>query len=128
MEEVPCVCVDDLTDEQVRALRIVDNKSNESEWELIKKMVLYARQRNVKVHGLGFTKTKLLPQYAFYSVDSASWAKSAGIGQQRQIFNGEYIEQRKINGNGKKIILSKLGETNMKEWVKYQRYMDRKDW
>lgn len=33
MEEVPCVCVDDLTDEQVRALRIVDNKSNESEWD-----------------------------------------------------------------------------------------------
>lgn len=34
MKEVPCVCVDDLTDEQVKALRIVDNKSNESEWDL----------------------------------------------------------------------------------------------
>ena len=34
MKEVPCVCVDDLTEEQVRALRIVDNKSNESEWDL----------------------------------------------------------------------------------------------
>lgn len=33
MKEVPCVCVDDLTPEQVKALRIVDNKSNESEWE-----------------------------------------------------------------------------------------------
>lgn len=33
MEEVPCVCVDDLTPEQVNALRIVDNKSNESEWD-----------------------------------------------------------------------------------------------
>lgn len=33
MKEVPCVCVDDLTEEQVRALRIVDNKSNESEWD-----------------------------------------------------------------------------------------------
>ena len=33
MEEVPCVCVDDLTEEQVKALRIVDNKSNESEWD-----------------------------------------------------------------------------------------------
>ena len=28
MEEVPCVCVDDLTPEQVNALRLVDNKSN----------------------------------------------------------------------------------------------------
>ena len=34
MKEVPCVCVDDLTEEQVKALRIVDNKSNESPWDL----------------------------------------------------------------------------------------------
>lgn len=33
LKEVPCVCVDDLTSEQVNALRIVDNKSNESEWD-----------------------------------------------------------------------------------------------
>ena len=33
MKEVPCVCVDDLTPEQVNALRIVDNKSNESDWD-----------------------------------------------------------------------------------------------
>lgn len=34
MDEVPCVCVDELTPEQVDALRIVDNKSNESEWDM----------------------------------------------------------------------------------------------
>lgn len=33
LKEVPCVCVEDLTDEQVRKLRIVDNKTNESEWD-----------------------------------------------------------------------------------------------
>lgn len=33
MKEVPCVCVDDLTPEQVNALRIVDNKSAESPWD-----------------------------------------------------------------------------------------------
>ena len=33
MKEVPCVCVEDLTPEQVNALRIVDNKSNESPWD-----------------------------------------------------------------------------------------------
>lgn len=33
MKEVPCVCADDLTPEQVDALRLVDNKSNESEWD-----------------------------------------------------------------------------------------------
>ena len=34
MEEVPCVLVDNLTEEQVKALRIVDNKTNESEWDM----------------------------------------------------------------------------------------------
>ena len=34
MTEVPCVCVDDLTPEQVNALRIVDNKANESAWDM----------------------------------------------------------------------------------------------
>ena len=34
LSEVPCVRADDLTDDQVRALRIVDNKTNESEWDL----------------------------------------------------------------------------------------------
>ena len=33
MKEVPCVCVEDLTPEQVNALRLVDNKSNESDWD-----------------------------------------------------------------------------------------------
>ena len=34
METVPCVCADELTEEQVNALRIVDNKTNESEWDM----------------------------------------------------------------------------------------------
>lgn len=34
LENVPCVCVDELTEEQVKALRIVDNKSNESPWDM----------------------------------------------------------------------------------------------
>lgn len=34
MEYVPCVRVDDLTPEQVNALRLVDNKTNESAWDM----------------------------------------------------------------------------------------------
>ena len=31
---VPCVRADELTDEQIKALRLADNKTNESEWDL----------------------------------------------------------------------------------------------
>ena len=34
LEEVPCVCVDNLTPKQVRELRLLDNKLNESAWDL----------------------------------------------------------------------------------------------
>lgn len=34
LKEVPCVCVDNLTPEQVRELRLLDNKLNESAWDL----------------------------------------------------------------------------------------------
>lgn len=33
LETVPVTVAEDLTDEQIRALRIADNKSNESEWD-----------------------------------------------------------------------------------------------
>lgn len=34
LKEVPCICVDDLTDEQVNAYRLADNKTSElSEWD-----------------------------------------------------------------------------------------------
>ena len=33
MDSVPCVRADDLTDEQIKALRLADNKTNESEWD-----------------------------------------------------------------------------------------------
>lgn len=34
LEQVPCVVADDLTEEQIKALRLVDNKTNESDWDM----------------------------------------------------------------------------------------------
>lgn len=34
LEEVPCVAADELTEDEIKRLRIVDNKSNESEWDM----------------------------------------------------------------------------------------------
>jgi len=94
------------------------------EYELIKKLVHYAAVRGVKVHGLGFTKTKSLNEYEFYSVDSASWTIAAARGQQIHTFNKDHIEPKKLNKQGRKVDLGKLISHNMGEWVKFQKYMD----
>lgn len=99
-----------------------------SEYDAIKKLVRYARQRGVKVHGLGFTKTGELGNYDFYSVDSTSWKMSAIRGQQMQFFNGGRITQRPIVRGGKRVNIPQLTAHNFKEWVKYQHYMDTKGW
>ena len=95
------------------------------EYGLIKKLVDYAYNNGVKVHGLGFTKTKLLPEYKFYSVDSASWSISAARGQQIYFFENGTMKARPLEKNNRKVILDKLIAHNMKEWVKFQKYMDR---
>ena len=33
LEHVPCVVADDLTEDEIRELRVVDNKTNESAWD-----------------------------------------------------------------------------------------------
>ena len=33
LAEIPCVVIDDLTEDEIKAYRIVDNKANESEWD-----------------------------------------------------------------------------------------------
>lgn len=98
------------------------------ELEYIKQMVRYAKSKGVKVHGLGFTKTQILPEWDWYSVDSSTWTLAACKGQNRHDFNGRYIQTHRIDGSGKKILLSKLVQHNGIEWCKYQRYMDKRRW
>lgn len=95
-----------------------------SEWPLIHKMVDYAANKGVKVHGLGFTKTRELENWRFYSVDSSSWKIAAIRGSNRHIFNGRYIETHNVKKDGYKTDQRLLAAYNGIEWCKYQRYMD----
>lgn len=98
------------------------------EWPLIKKMVNYAYRKGIKVHGLGFTKTRELDDYKFYSVDSSSWLSSASRGQKLSYFNGAYIENKDVEKGNKKANIIEMSKFNFKEWIKYQKYMDKKRW
>ena len=97
---------------------------SQQDYDNIKKMVLYAYSKGVKVHGLGFTRTKELKDYKYYSVDSSSWLTTAYLGNNLQRFNGQIIVQREIKTT-KKVHQEKLKMNNFIEWCKYQKYMDR---
>lgn len=96
----------------------------QQEWPLIHKMVDYAAYKGVKVHGLGFTKTKLLDKWNWYSVDSSSWKTSAIRGSIKHKFNGKYIESEPIKKEGYKMDQRLLAMYNGIEWCKYQKYME----
>ena len=74
------------------------------EYELIRRLVEYAYYCGVKVHGLGFTKTRELKQIHFFK-------------------NG-YMKTRQLEKKGHKVDLPKLVAHNMIEWTKFQKYMD----
>lgn len=94
------------------------------EYDLIKRMVSYAAARGVKVHGLGFTKTSILKQFGFYSVDSTTWLVGAIRGRLLYSYANGKLTMRRIENNGRKADQSLLAVHNMGEWIKYQYYMD----
>ena len=98
--------------------------AKKQEYPAYQKLVEYAAVRGVKVHGLGFTKTSLLPEYPFYSVDSSSWLTGAVRGKQKQTFQEGRIVAKRIDSKGKKLYTGKLCAYNMGQWVKYQKYME----
>lgn len=98
------------------------------EYPIIKNLVDYARSKNVKVHGLGFTKFDLLDEFKFYSVDSTTWAMSAIRGQQLSFFDGKKIVRKNVQKNNKKVDMHKMCMNNYLEWIKYQKYMESKRW
>lgn len=98
------------------------------EYELIRKMVAYARAKGVKVHGLGFTKTSKLEKYAFWSVDSTSYKMSAIRGGGVQYFDGRCMRQHIIATSNRKRDTLAIIKNNLHEWIKYQQYMDNRPW
>ena len=96
---------------------------------VIKKIIPYlnkflkiAHQNDCRVHGLGFTKTRILRKIKFDTVDSTSWNRGR-FGELCMFKNGkiEYIQERERKMKNQKL----AAEHNLKEWKKYQLYMER---
>lgn len=83
-----------------------------------------ARKHGCKLHGMGFTPTKHLSSYGFYSVDSTSWKSGSRFGIIYLFKQYRLIQVKKPKGTRLKDY-KELDRHNIKEWLKYQNYCDR---
>ena len=110
-----------------------NGKKDRSIFKNIKAIVRYAKQKNVKVHGLALTGkriTKEIPE--FYSIDSSSWTSGLRFGNipifdkktnSIKVLKNTTNKKLKLDSRGK----AKINEHAMKEWKKYAEYLERGD-
>lgn len=103
---------------------------NDSAWTIkntsvLKKLLSIAQENNCKVHGLGFTRTKVLHEFSFYSVDSTAWLSGGRFGSLYE-FNGKTMNSVSFK-NRRARNAKEINNHNLKEWIKYQKYLDEGD-
>ena len=101
---------------------IVIGEITRKEYKYFPKLIKIAHDNNCKIHGLGFTNTKLLHKYPFDTVDSTSWLSGGRFGQ-LHLFNGSYIESK--TNKEKRAKTKEVDKHNLNEWIKFQKYADK---
>ena len=105
---------------------IITREIKQNEFKYFNWFIQVAHQNNCKIHGLGFTYSKLLKKYNFDTVDSTSW-KSGGRFAQIHRFTGSEMNLKVINKKKYRVKDYKaLDIFNFNEWCKYQKYMEEK--
>lgn len=72
----------------------VNTEGEQIEFQEFQNHLKCAEKYNALVHGFGMTKTSLLPQLPFYTVDSTSWKSGFRYGQ-LAIWNGKKVQMFK---------------------------------
>lgn len=107
-----------------------NNKKDRSILPQIKVIVDYANSKNVRVHGLALTGKSFTSQIKFYSVDSSSWRVGMKFGSipTFDVKNHKIVNKRistKYRMKSGKEIRNMIDEHCLREWKKYQLYLDR---
>ena len=106
---------------------------NDSKWtrtnpEKLKALVLYAKGRGTKVHGLGYTVIKQLKKIPFFSVDSTTWLNAGKYGEYQHYSNGtiKKLQGCAIGKKSKREESIKMTHHNFEQWIKFQDYAEKK--
>lgn len=103
---------------------IVSGEIKKAQFAAFPALIDYAHRNKTQIHGLGFTDTKKLSTYHFDSVDSTSW----GWGRFGYIFQftGKDMKMNPKPDGKRCDKQAMLQAINIKEWIKFQQYAERK--
>lgn len=101
-----------------------DSKWSLGNTDVIRMMIDEAHCAGKKIHGLGFTRLKLLPELHFDSVDSTAWVSGSRFGY-LYYFDGKRINKFEKPQNTMIRDFKKITSHNFQEWAKYQQYAKR---
>ena len=102
----------------VGGLAIKEIKKNE--YKFLNALCKIAKERDCKVHGLGFTPSNT-ENYKFYSCDSTSWVSGGRFARVHKL-DCDRIKSQSFK-NKRLINYKELNRLNLNEWVKYQKYL-----
>lgn len=108
---------------------IVTKEIKQTEYKIFAPLLKIARENKCLVHALGFTRSRELHKYKFYSVDSTNWLTARF--HIYYLFNermGLMEAKRKNKGEIKlRVRKEKMNEYNLmqiNEWVKFSKYAE----
>lgn len=104
---------------------IVTKEITQQEYPFFSWFITEAHKRNCKIHGLGFTNTKLLHKYHFDSVDSTAWLSGSRFGHVYW-FDGKTMQSIQKPPGKKTVHYKTMDEQNISEWIKFQKYAEKK--
>lgn len=102
---------------------IVGNEWDKKAEHMLPAFIYEAHKRGAKIHGLGFTKLKLLEHYHFDSVDSTAWTAGNRFGFVYH-FDGRTMQKTNCPKGMRLADSRKVAFKNYIEWIKFQRYAE----
>lgn len=101
---------------------IVTREIKQTEYDIFSVLLRMAKEKNCKVHGLGFTNLKGMQKYKFYSVDSTSWLSGNRFGA-IYVFNGNTVVKHNKKP-GQRVKTNETAINNFQQWVKFSKYAE----
>ena len=101
---------------------LVTKEIKPTEYKYLPALIAEAHEKNVKIHGLGFTKTVNYPDLKWDSVDSTTWNVGGKFGE---ICNFRDGKMERVQMKGHLCVKQKeLMLHNYTEWLKFQKYAE----